>query len=483
MIDKPSYRLSFLTGSVERAERDAIDTVRLTAAQQEFVTFSGKVGLWRDGNQLGKSLALAYWVIAFVIGGILPIRRRGPVRVLVVSYSLEQMVPLMEKLWWLAPKHIPGREWTRGMRPRLTPECGFDPGRGITGKPPRLIFDDGSEVAFATYKQGAARIAGGTFDAAVMDEPPSEGVYGEIVPRLFYRRGYMRITMTPVPDMPDCKWLWEKADNPEDPLVEFNFGLSERILTPEGWPVPWHTQEEIDAYAAGLLEVERAMRIDGARDPVVTGRWLRNFSDSNIVDVTLGELAGWYLVVGVDHGTADGKQAAMLIAVKDRRSRRPRVVWLDEAWEAGLTLPEHDADNILAMLKRNGLSYDDVDAWVGDIPTGSQRYEVQKSNDELRQELARKLRRPLKRTKKFSGPKKGRGSRTKGARLLNTLFGRFDADGTPHGRVRPRCSMFIRFCQEWDGDEHHETKDVGDAGRYPTEHACTDKVLITLATS
>ncbi len=482
MIDRPSYRLSLVDASFDRAQRDAIDVVALTVAQQTFVQDPSKVVLWRDGNQLGKSFALAYWVIAFILGR-LPIRRRGPIRVLVVSYSLEQMVPLMEKLWALAPKHVPGEVWMRGGRPRLEPECGFDPGRGITGKPPRLIFTDGSEIVFATYKQGAARIAGGTFDAAVMDEPPSEGVYGEIVPRLFHKKGYLRVTMTPVPDMPDCKWLWDKADDPEDPLREYNFGLTESILIPAGYPVPWSTQEEIDEYAAGLLPVERAMRIEGARDPIVTGRWLKNFSDDNIVDVQLSELRGWYLVVGVDHGAADGKQAAMLIAVKDRHTNRPQVVWLDEAWQEGLTLPEHDAQLMLAMLKRNGLSYDDVDAWVGDIPTGSQRYEIRKSNKDLRQELALQLRRPLRKTKEFAGPRKGRGSRTKGARLLNTLFGRSHADGTPHARVRPRCEMFIRFCREWDGDEKHETKDVGDAGRYPTEHACKGRINFTFGGS
>lgn len=478
--------------SEQRQELCGTDFVSLTSAQDEVYHYEGPSALWRDGNQLGKSLELAKWVVDIVTGRHPTIRRRSPVRVLVISYSLEQMIPLMEKLWAMAPKHRPGHAWRRGQPPRLTEKCGFEVGRGITGKPPRLVFEDGSEVVFGTYKQGAARIAGGTFDAVVMDEPPPESVYGEVLPRILRKKGLLRIVMTPVPDMPPMGWLWEKADSTEDPLVEFNFGLTEDILIPQGWPLPWLLQEDIDRYAASLLEVERAMRIDGAREPLVTGRWLQAFDEATHV-VRLGHATaladferptgvpaaewfrGWYFVGSWDHGTIEGKQVFSIQAYRDRTTDRPKVVLLDEHVNQGITTPEHDVQDALDTLERNGLRYKDINAWVGDVPTGSNRFDVRKSNKELRKELARQLGVRVPQVKPIHPPKKHAGSLSYGMRLMNTLMER------QHLWADSRCEGFVQGAKTFAGAKDDPFKDPLDAPRYGIEHACTGRVLTVLS--
>ncbi len=437
-----------------------IDYVRFTLPQRSFLSDPEPTVLWRDANQLGKSFALAYEIVASCRGvHALKKVRRAPIRVLVIGVSLEQMAPLMEKIWNLVPKN------------EISPKCGFDPGRGITGKPPRIVFDrgpgKGSLVVFATYMQGATRVAGGTFDLVVMDEPPTESMYGEVRPRVLKKRGRIRIGMTPTPDMPDQSWLRELVESGSVP--EHNFHLKEAHCWPEGNPAPWLYQDEIEEYANGLLVVERKMRTQGSWDPVVEGALMNGFGPDCVRDFE--PPAGADLFVGIDHGADSGKQAAMLVAVTGRFTSRPRCYFIDELTTDGFTTPEQDAAGILAMLRRRGLQYDDVDEWIGDRPTGSARRDIRKSNRDLRNELALALRRPVEHTRPIHKVKKFSGSMSYGVKLVNSLFVRRDGSGLPHGLVHPRCVRFAEACEKFDGNPKHPAKDILDAGRYAYERA------------
>lgn len=460
-----AHTLGLVQASGRRHRRNRFDYIRLTPAQREFYLCTRREALWRDGNQVGKSLALAYFVIALCLGRHPTIKRRAPVKVMVISVSREQMIPLMAKLWELAPTdEIAYGEW--------------ETGRGLVGKPPRLVFRNGSEIVFATYNQGAKRVSGDTVDLVVMDEPPPEGMYGEVKPRVFRHRGLIRTVFTPTPDMPDVSWMRDRVaaerGRPHG-LLEFNWGLSEGMLLPEGYPAPWITQEEIDEYADGLLEAERLMRVNGAWDPLVRGRYLEDFDRGRHVQhIDMRSLAGWWLTVGLDHGTVDGKQTAMLVATKGRASDRPQVAYLRETVSEGVTSPELDAEAVLDMLDSAGLGYDDVDEWVGDVPARSDRYDVWKSNRELRKELARQLRRPVKRVKFIHEPNKWGGSLTYTCRLMNTLFKRDAA------LVDMSCESFIQACETFKGDRRDPLKDVLDGGRYAVQRACTGRVMAAL---
>lgn len=466
-----------------------LDWVVLTKPQYEFVSKEDPEVAWVDGNQLGKSFANAFDIL-HVARGTHPFRRNRPgaVEIVVISVSFEQMEPLMEKLWSLIPKG------------EIDPSNGFTKGRGITGKPPRLVFTSGpgkgSVIKFATYKQGTTRIAGLTADLVALDEPPDEGLYGEIKPRLLRKRGDLRITMTPTPDMPVQAWYRKKVEAEEVAFV--NHGLTESAVTPVVWantevgtwldsnlsnvsafPVPFLTQPEIDKYEDDLLDAEREMRMRGAWSAAITGRWVPNFSEpKHVRRLDLAVLEGWYLAVGCDHGTQEGKQCAVLVALKDRGTDRPKVRILAETWQEGLTKPEDDAQDILDMLASRGLVYGDVDNWVGDVPAGSVRHEVRKSNTDLRREMSRILGIKLNKIRPFKVPKKGRNSMTYGVMFLNTLFGRFEDDGTPHIMVDASCVGFIDFLNQFDGDKWHVTKDVGDAGRYAIERSIAGRVVV-----
>jgi len=446
-----------------RRKRDnRLEWARLTPPQRTVASDPRRLTLWRDGNRLGKSFAAAWEIVQRCRGSHPWLRtKRPPLRVLCVSYSLEQMEPLMEALWSLLPKA------------ELDPRNGYDPGRGITGKPPRIVFVEGpgrgSVVQFATYKAGSQRVAGGAYDLVVCDEPPTETMYGELKPRILTTRGTMRLYFTPTPDSPPLGWLRDLVD--EGVVAEHNFGLNEANTWPEGAVRPLLYQSEIDSESATWLSVEREMRLRGAWEPVVSGRWLTNFDEANVrpFDVADPELAGAWLAIGIDHGANAGKQAATLLAMKDRATLDARVWWIDEHVSDGFTTPEQDANAILGMLRRHGLQYDDVDDWIGDRPTGDSRYLVSKSNRDLRRQLARLVGRPVEQTDWIHTPKKWAGSVTHGLRLLNGLFGARTEAGSSRGIVHPRCERFRKFCETFQGDRRDPLKDVGDAGRYPVE--------------
>ena len=469
--------LDLANASATRSQRNPLDYVALTRPQRAFVSCADREACWRDGNQLGKSWALAFEILHRCRGTHPFVAvRRPPIKVLVISVSYEQMVPLMEKIWALCPKD------------EIDPDNGFEEGRGITGKPPRIVFTSGpgkgSVISFATYRAGSTRVAGGTYDLVVLDEPPPESLYGEVRPRVLRRRGVIRIGFTPTPDMPDLSWLRKRVAPPGAKLKpgqirEYNFGLKAEHLQPPGYPRPWLDQAEIDDYTAGLLAHEVGMRTKGDWDAIVTGRWCTQFSKTrSVCEIPLRTIRGWELIVGMDHGTpGSGRQAAMLVAIKGGGTTRPKVAWLDETTEEGFTAPEDDAHNILEMLRRNGLTYDHIDKWVGDVPAVSETLAVRKSNEEIRKHMALQLGRKLGTMKRIDLPVKHKSSMTDGVRTMNTLFGR-ELDGVPDGRVTPRCERFIEACHIFDGDQKHPLKDVMDAGRYAMERGISSVVAV-----
>ncbi len=452
--------LSLLTASAHRAAVGGLEYVHLTGPQEDWVRRDDPEAYWIDGNALGKSFAAAWDAVAYCTGTH-PFKKKrggGPVHGLVIGYSFEQMLPLMEKLWALTPKN------------RVHPSCGFVEGHGFVGKIPRLIFIDPEtgritgRITFKTYRGRSAAVAGGQYDFVICDEPPPPSIIGEVRPRVLRKRGWFRVLMTPVPDMPDQTALRELIEAGRVPHQ--NVHLTERSCWPKGYPAPWHYQDEIDAYALTLLPHERDMRIKGSLRPVVTGRWMHAFDpDRHVTPIRVKELVGWQLALGIDHGTTGRKQAAVLVAtrvVTRDGQRRPQARFLAETVSKGFTTPEHDARAIRTMLERRGIPLDAVDYLVGDVATHSRTRDVSKSNDELRAALAAEYNRPVRTVRRIETPSKGPGSLTDGGRTLNTLYARDDA------LVDPSCEQTIEANLVFDGDPNHPLKDVWDGGRYAT---------------
>lgn len=444
-----------------------LDFLRYTPVQRAIMSDAAPVVLIRGGNQVGKTLAIHADLI-HTARGTHPFQAtpKPPVNIVVLSESWDQMGQaggFMEKLWALLPKN------------EIDPKIRFDPGRGITGKPPRIVFTagpgKGSVVSFGTYRQGARRAAGSTIHRVYLDEPPPGTVYQELIVRVLRYAGKVRIGFTPVLDMPDQRYLRTLVE--ADEISEHNPHLKESNCWPVGNPCPWLVQGQIDQMARSLPEAVRKMRIEGAWDPVLTTKWLSNFDPAKHLSMSTPP-RGAYLGIGIDHGTNAGKQAAVLFAVIDRAGISPYVWFMDEAIGDGITSIADDAVALHSMLMRNHLSWKDIDAWIGDRPTGESRYLVRKSNTQLRKHLAYQASVPLRDFPKIKTPRKYHGSVEHGLWRINDLLGRFDEDGTAHCFIHPRAERFAEFCSKFAGDLSDPLKDVGDAGRYILELAVRD---------
>jgi phage terminase large subunit-like protein len=462
-----------------RRERNPLAYLRLTTPQRIVLADPSPIKLWRDGNQLGKSYSVAVEVITTARGTHPFFRtRRPPVEILVLSISKEQMEPLHRKIWELLPKD------------EIDERCGFDPGRGITGKPPRVVFTSGpgkgSVIHFATYEQGPKVVAGKTVSLVVLDEPPPEQMYGEVVPRVMRQRGRIYISMTPTPDMPDCTWLRKKVEAGE--VAEHNFGLKESNVWLEGAPSPFLTQGEIDAYEKSLIRVQREMRMRGAWEPVVEGNWLDNFvREDHVRPFTVDDIAAAtrgrpaFVFVGYDHGTAPNKEAIVvgvasgkLVDAHDQRVlSEPRVWALAAEMIDGHATPELVVERTAEMLREVGLRERSVDVWIGDraAQATSKARPARMSNRQLEIAWADRLRvasvddLPFRIDTAF----KPAGSVYEGLTLINGLLARRTPEGVPWLQIHPRCVPLIRSFAEHKGEKADPLKDILDGFRYPVQ--------------
>lgn len=390
-----------------------------------------------------------------------------------MSFSKEQMEPLMEKLWELLPKD------------EVSEDVAFEPGFGFRGKPPRIKFvkgpGAGSVIIFATYKQGSRRAAGGTFDVVVLDEPVEERIWGEIQPRVLHGDpGEIWITFTPTPDSPPLEYLRKMVA--EGKVTEMNTELSVENVRLERSGRPLLTQEQIDEYAAGLLELEKDMRLRGGWEIVSTERALDMWGP-HCLQWSMPP-GGAVLAVGIDHGASQGKQAASVIAVVGGMTTTPRVWLLAESVSEGYTTNDMDAQAIVDMLASVGLTYDDIDVWVGDRATGTNKWDVRKTNKELRYQLARILGRAPDRLKYIDTPHKFGGSIGSGFRVVNSIMGRRDdrlvegdKAGPSHFLVAASCVNFAKAAQKWKWNPKDREKDILDSVRYAVEKTCQSGIV------
>jgi hypothetical protein len=279
------------------------------------------------------------------------------------------------------------------------------------------------------------------------------------------------VSFTATPQSPDLTYLRRKVDlfKAGDPhgVREMQTSLSVEAVTRRDG-VRLLTRTKIEAFASACLPIEKDMRLHGGWDVVHTDRYLPNWGPECVT--TDMPPTGARLAIGIDHGTGAGKQAAALIAIH-QRDGWPHIWLLEEYRGDGFTTPEQDARGILDMLERRGLSYDDVDHWVGDRATGLDSREVRKSNKLMYVALARLLgrREDSPRMKRIEVPNKRPGSISAGYRLLNAVMGRRDETGMRHFRCAPHLKEFPDAARQWKGAAKDPLKDILDAVRYPVE--------------
>ena len=443
--------------------------------QLAFLRDESPIRLVRAANQVGKTTAMVDDMLGFARGDLHRGRRPpGPVNMILCSVSEEQMSQeggILEKLFAaLRPGEVDARvRFERGVGLR-----GVGDGRAIRFRTGPAA---GSVIRLRTFNQDPQTLAGATVHGVWIDEPCPKSTYDELLPRVQRHDGLLTLSFTPTPDMPDMRWLEDLVR--AGAIREHHITLTEANTTPAGAARPIYDQGHIDRWRALTPLGSQAMRFEAAWEPVITdkavsgfepGTHVRAFTTADVLASVRasGSQEDVHVMVGTDHGLVACKQRSVLILVTGIGDRSKMRVWyLDEVAEDDASDSILDARRILAMLARHGLSYTDVDEWIGDRSTGDGRQATSKSNADLRSQLLHQagISGRDKRAKFIATPRKWSGSVHYGVGLMHELF------VTGRALVNASCPKLALSLATFRGGYREPVKDVFDAARYPTERA------------
>lgn len=452
----------------DAANQDPLSWVRWTPKQDEWLRVdpgSGGVKLLRGGNQaIGKT-----WVgmaeVHYRCTGTHPHypTRIPPIECWVVCTSWSQSVAIQKKFWALAPKHL------------LTPATRnrYSARRGWGKDNPTVEYTNGSIVRFRTTNQGAEALAGDSIDYAAIDEPTDEEIYREVHKRVMRAGGAVGITLTPVNR--DCTWLRKLVE--KKVVLEVHAKLHAPDLIPIGRDRPLTLLDGTPMDQAWVDEMRRTtparwapVILDGEWDTVPEGVWYTCFDRKKHVQGAKFNPARGpiFFCLGFDYasGDRDYGHVAELVAVQEQRDEKGRkrhaVLALDEVALGGTDSNAKFAQEVVRMLERNRLRWDQLHFVHGDNPVTSRWAE--KSNLNTMRAIAVEL---------------GIAYDALNPRILNAKddiksAGSFDnsnqwvyeriANGDT--RISPRCEKLAKGLETWDYTKTHPLKDPIDAFRY-----------------
>ena len=432
-------------------------SLRLSAPSIRWLSDPSRYRVLRGGNGTSKSTTHAAEFI-WRATGTHPYRecKPPPVRMAAFGYSHSSLEALMTRIWVFSG----GTGLAKG---------GFDPGRGITGKPPRLVWANGSVLLFLTYSQNSQAYAGKDLDYQGLDEPCPEGKWGEIEGRT-RESGEVGLTLTPTPEAPSQLWVERMVRDglfslTVAPLCSSPDDLSTITLdsvTPVGGR-PWLSRQRIGEKIQRWLPLERAMRCGLSWEAIAVGRQLDGFQPRHVEAWRVPETD----VTGccaTDHGMEPGRQATLLGGTDGH------TVWIfGEYRPKTRTSTEQDARGVIRLLK-DGAGWTPADKliWVGDRAAESRKWATRKSNGALAHAISGRMKKPLDELNAGAGlfirtPSKFRGSVYEGLKLVNGLL------IEDRIRISPACVELIGSIKGWEGDKKDPKKDLVDCLRYLVE--------------
>ena len=420
--------------------------------------------LVRGGNKVGKSLELAEECALF-LDGQHPTRKRPtdrPARILYVVADLANAYA-SDVCRTLAEVLPPGK---------LHERTKYDPIRGYSVSGSRsVLWHDESEIMFRSGTQDGQAIAGIWADLVVVNEPPMRARWGEIMRAAALTRAPVIVGFTPVDNhgaSRDLLWLRDIVEGLPGGSVPMGANgsplWSQHVvrLVPEN--VPHRAEADVLDQIANMAPWEIAQRRDAEWEGPAPERTLSAFGPGNTFEARPGDwdalpgcAAAGELRFGVsaDHGEKANKEVICLYAWAGRGHEV--VVWvLDCYLSPGQTSVEQDAEALVQMLARWGLTLDNVDEAIGDTNSSGKGDVTSRTVNEKFSEAFAALGSPLR----MVAADKGAGSVGLGVRVMNDAFAR-GVLWICRGAVE-----IVRACQRWDGGNSSPHKDKVDAVRY-----------------
>ena len=458
-------------------ERRPLDAIYWLPPQERWLKAPDPIKLYRAGNQaLGKTTAGLGEVIYRCMGDhpFLDVPTRA-IEAWIICATWQQSLSIQEKLWDLLPKDL------------IEPTTKFDRKNGFHANNPLVEFRNGSAIRFKTTKQGGLNLSSATIDVALFDEPPtSPRIFGEILKRVMKAGdGVVLMTLTPV-NAP-TEWLRRittvDPDTEAEPMVaDYHARLTPENLIPVGYKGTLRLKNGTPCDADWVEHVIR-MTLPHEVPVVCHGEWemrtegniFATFSEAHIVD-ELPDL-DYELRFGTDHGHGGNFEEYALLVGVNNAGKHPHVVVVDEYVTQGETTTDMDAENILEMLHRNGVTWRSLARAYGDrVYAGRAGKRLgKKSNKKLMIALselmaipsAKHLRPQIRTVKRGVGH--GAGSVQHGIEFLHESMVR---DGC--FSVHRRCERLTKSLLKWDGRDN-EWKHAIDTLRYSLDDLIFDK--------
>lgn len=394
--------------------------------------------LLRAGNRVGKTRHAAARVVRYAL-------TRPSSRIRAVGVTYKASVDVIGKtLHELIP---PGT---------LENGSEFKP---VTGWAHDLIrFKNGSTIQIRTYDQRTDAHAGIPLHLVWLDEPPPRAIFDENESRLFDYGGTLILSLTPVGR--PVPWLRKLAERGvrEGTWAEFVIPFSVASC-------PWYTEKQIKDRIAecALNPATFSQRIDGGWEGVTEDRTFTGFDPTkHLKDRDKTAAAAEAFRLGLDHGTGENRQVAILSGVGFKpgtRRARSAHVYRQLKSGRGVMGPPEIAQGIVNMIEDlarvAGIAPAQI---VGKLKAyGDSNAEglgkVGLYNTRIEEALA-DLGYPIR----IASPVKVAGARAECEALINALA---LTDGLT---VDPTCDLVVDAMNHYSGEE--QLKDAVDALRY-----------------
>ena len=417
-------------------------------------------------DMLGHATGLHPWADPAIVSPV-------PIEAWVSCATWSQSIAIQGKIHAMAPKDL------------LHPSTQYDAVLGFRGKHPSFrikhVSGGWSTVRIRTTQQGGLALSGASIDYAWFDEPPkSPRVYSEVSKRVTMAGRYGRILLTMTPVNAPVGWIKEEAEAGR--IVDHHRRLSAEELIPVGGSSPLVLPDGTVCDAEWVEEVI-ASTLPHEVPVVCFGEWSfatqnpifqafrASGPDAHVSAARIPKSAEF--VLGLDHGDREHSEVAILLAIQSHKVA-PRVWVLDLYQSAGATHEDEDAEEIIRMLERNGLTWSKLKAVYGDrAHYGSHRRGsvAKKSNGRMSAALERHpraKRHGIRRgymAPKIQSAKRGvanqPGSVSYGCTWLHRLMLR-----RGHFYVHPRCKPLIESLQRYRMRPNSEWSHTIDALRY-----------------
>lgn len=337
----------------KKSESNPLVYFRPTKPQRKFINDPSNLKLFLGGNQTGKTAAASFLLASLCCNLHPTISMPPPIEAWLITATHAQSRIIQEKLHSMIPKKL------------LHPSTEFVRGRGYRGLEPLVRFSNNSIIRVKTSNQGLG-LSGGSCALVVADEPIPEHTFNELLARTARGgknggRGIMAMTLTPVGEH-DLTYLRNMVEN--NTISTTRAALTIEDTTPQGLK-PLLTQQQIDSITANYLPVDREQRISGDLSVSPLGVVFDNFDNNMVITRPVPANGDYSFAVGIDHGSQPGSQCASLVCVDSREIENPKVYVLDEYISGGKAPPEHHAQGLLEMLKRQGIK-PEMCTWIGD---------------------------------------------------------------------------------------------------------------------